>query len=129
MNVTPDSVTQERVNEARLDDELAAGAEKAATMLQNRDQTIQEKDQRIRELESRDAEIAGVMSEGSAARAGRMSRKQQALDALKKAGVVVAVIAIVVGGLYAANKFGSVGEQYAGGEPGTPGFQHSLTLS
>lgn len=90
--ISREAVQQERTQEAQLDEELVVAAEKAATIISQRDETIRQRDQRIRELESQDEELVGVVSQGSVARAERMSRKQNALEALRKAGVVIAVL-------------------------------------
>jgi len=100
--VNRDAVNKERTDEARLDDALASGAEKAAVMIGERDEAIRRaqeaialRDQRIKELESQDEELVGVVSQGSVARAERISRKQNALNALQKAGVVVGLLFII----------------------------------
>ncbi len=129
MAVIRETVIQERAGEARLDNELVAGTEKAAAIIQQHNQTISEQARRIQELESQDAETVGVVSEGSAARAERMALKRRALESLKRAGVVVAILAVFALGITAGNKLGylSGGEQQARVEPGTSGFQYSLT--
>lgn len=93
MATVREATAQERADEAQLDNELAAAAERAATTIQERDKTIEGQTRRISELESHDAEAVGVITEGSAARSERMARKRRALEMLKKAGVVAVVLA------------------------------------
>lgn len=99
-------IRQERINEANLDEALSAAAEKAAETIAGHDlvleqakQALKERDEHIAKLELHDSDVHKVVSDGSAARSERVTRKQKALDALnnalKKAGVIATVLLIV----------------------------------
>ncbi len=124
MTIPRDAVQQERADEAQLDNELAAAAEKAAAVIQECNQTIAQQQQRIEDLESRDAEITGVVLEGSAARTERMARKRRVLEMLRNAGVVAAVLLVAFLVYRYPNSFGHQPVQVAAQtqlEPQTPG--------
>lgn len=121
-------VEQERATEAELAERLAQGAERAAQEIARLKQENAQLQQRVGDLEQEETQLFGNIDTGHQARERRISRMNQGLEALRRAGVLGLALLVIGGaGLLGLYYRGAPASERTVGEVPKAPFLLSLT--